>query len=180
MLDIIEGWVQAGAGGTSVFWLHGPAGAGIAQTVAEICAGRNQLAASFFFARTAAHRNESKYLFPTIAIQLALSAPQKRQRLDEILNNDPFIAERDLGSVNLLPSLFDDYCDPTPVPRASSFLVIVDGLDECQRKDDQRRILAQVSRMVHTHHHLTQEMTGVLEGSATVVHLGEDSGISIM
>jgi len=110
-LETIDRWVQAGADGTSVLWLHGPAGAGksaIAQTVAETCAGRNQLAGSFFFARTAAHRNEVKYLFPTIAVQIALSAPEKRQRLDQILIRDPYIAERALGSVHLLASLLED------------------------------------------------------------------------
>ena len=156
VLETIDGWVRAGVGGTSVLWLHGPAGAGksaIAQTVAETCAGRNQLAASFFFARAAAHRNEAKYLFPTIAIQVALSAPQKRQTLDEILNNDPFIAGRASGSVELLASLFDDHRDSKSVPRASPpSLVIVDGLDECQRNDDQCWILAQISHVVHTHH----------------------------
>jgi len=97
VLKNVDAWVGAGAAGDKVLWLHGPAGAGksaIAQTIAETCAGRNQLAASFFFARTAAHRNEVKYLFPTIAVQIAFSAPEKRQRLHEIINSDPFIAER--------------------------------------------------------------------------------------
>jgi len=154
VLEEIDAWIKAGVAGWPVFWLHGPAGAGksaIAQTVAEMYAGRNQLAASFFFARTDAHRNEVKYLFPTIAVQIALSAPEKRQRLDEILNNDPYIAERALGSVDLLTSLFNGRS--TQSPQASSpFLIIVDGLDECLRNHDQRWILAQVSRMVNTQH----------------------------
>jgi len=158
VLETINAWVKAGGMGRPVLWLHGPAGAGksaIAQTVAETCGARNQLAACFFFARTVVHRNEVKYLFPTIAVQIALSAPEKRQRLDkvDVLNNDPFIAGQALGSVDLLASLFDDHRHSTPASRASSpFLVIVDGLDECQRKDDQCWILAQVSRIVHTHH----------------------------
>jgi len=154
VLEKIDNWVEAGAAGEPVLWLHGPAGAGksaIAQTVAETCAGRNQLAASFFFARMAASRNEAKYLFPTIAVQIALSAPEKRWRLDQIVNRDPYIAERALGSVELLASLLKERS--VVAPRASSpFLVIVDGLDECQRKDDQCWILAQVSRMVHMDH----------------------------
>ena len=153
VLENIGAWVEA-VGGEHVLWLHGPAGAGksaIAQTVAETCAGRKQLAASFFFARTAAHRNAAKYLFPTIAVQIALSAPDKRQRLNEILQNDPYIAERALGSVDLLASLLEDRS--TLGTRATSpFLVIVDGLDECQRNDDQRWIFAQISSLVHTPH----------------------------
>jgi len=109
VLEKIETWVRAGSKGKSIPWLHGPAGAGksaIAQTVAEMCAGRDEVAASFFFARTVATRNALKHLFPTIAVQIALSAPEKRRRLDKILKNDPCIAERATGSVDLVTSLF--------------------------------------------------------------------------
>jgi len=152
VLEKIETWVRAGSGGTSVLWLHGPAGAGksaIAQTVAETRAGHNQLAATFFFARTVAGRNSIRYLFPTIAAQIALSAPEKRQRLDGTLNCDPWIAERASGSVDLVASLFKK---PSVLVPSSPFLVIIDGLDECQGHDDQRRILTQVYHMVNTHH----------------------------
>ena len=150
-LEKIDAWAKAGAEGRRVLWLRGPAGvrkSATAWTVSEICAGRNQLAASFFFARTATHRNDARFTFPTITVQIALSAPEKRQRLDRILSDDPFIAERVLGSVDLLASLLDD--GSAPVPQASSpFLVTI---DECQRNDDQCWILTQVSRMVHTYH----------------------------
>ena len=81
VLEKIETWVEAGSEGDSILWLHGPAGAGksaIAQTVADTCAGRNELAASFFFARAIASRNSAKHLFPIIAVQIARSAPEKR------------------------------------------------------------------------------------------------------
>ena len=152
VLDKIETWVKAGSQGTSIFWLHGPAGAGksaIAQTVAETCARRSELAASFFFARTVASRNALKYLFPTIAVQIAFSAPEKRQRLDSILTDNPCIAERASGSADLVASLFPKH--PALVS-SSPFLVVIDGLDECQGHDDQCRILAQLSDMVNTHH----------------------------
>ena len=53
VLKQIEIWVEAGSKGRSILWVHGRAGAGksaIAQTVAETCAGRDELAASFFLA----------------------------------------------------------------------------------------------------------------------------------
>jgi len=150
-LERIETWVEAGSGGTSILWLHGPAGAGksaIAQTVAETCAGRNQLAATFFFARTVAGRNSIRHLFPTIAVQIALSEPEKSQRLDKILNSQLYILARAWGSVDLVASLFQDSSHTNPSP----LVVIIDGLDECQGHDDQLRILTEVSRMVKTHH----------------------------
>jgi len=152
ILEQIEEWVNAGADGTSILWLHGPAGAGksaIAQTVAETYAGRNQLAATFFFARTISRRNAIRYLFPTIALQIALSSPVRRQKLDRVLKNDPYIAERALGSIDLVASLYQD-CGLRPIP-SSAFLVVIDGLDECQGHDDQCRILAQISHIIHTH-----------------------------
>ena len=150
-MEKIETWVKSDSGGKSILWLHGPAGAGksaIAQTVAEACARHDELAASFFFARTVAGRNSAKHLFPTIAVQIALSAPEKRLGLDSILNYDPFIAERASGSADLVASLFQDCSALVPT---SQFLVIIDGLDECQGHDDQCGVLAQVARMVNTY-----------------------------
>ena len=151
-MEEIETWVKAGSKGKSVLWLHGPAGAGksaIAQTVAETCTGCDELAASFFFARTVNSRNSAKPLFPTIAVQIALSAPEKRRRLDSILRNDPWIAERALGSVDLLASLFQQ---GSALVSSARSVVVIDGLDECQGHDDQRHILEHVSYMVDTHH----------------------------
>ena len=150
VLDKIETWVKAGSEGTRILWLHGPAGAGksaIAQTAAEICARRAELAASFFFARTVPSRNTLKYLFPTIAVQIALSAPEKRQMLDSVLKDDPCIADRASGPVDLVASLFPK---PSALVPSSPLLVVIDGLDECQGHDDQCRILAQLSHMVNT------------------------------
>jgi len=152
VLKKIETWAKAGSEGTNILWLHGPAGAGksaIAQTVAETCAGQDELAASFFFARSVASRNTLNHLFPTIAAQIAFSAPEKRRRLDKILKNDPCIAERASGSVDLVAALFKKGSSLVP---SSPFLVVIDGLDECQGHDDQCRILAQVAHMVTAHH----------------------------
>ena len=147
----VETWAKAGSNGKNILWLHGPAGAGksaIAQTIAETYAGRDELAASFFFARTVANRNSVKHLFPTIAVQIALSAPEMRRKLDRILKSDPFIAERALGSVDLMASLFQRGSSLVP---PSQFLIVIDGLDECQGRDEQRRILAEIAHMVKTH-----------------------------
>ena len=132
ILGDIDAWVEAGSEGKSILWLHGPAGAGksaIAQTVAETCARRDELAASFFFARTVTTRNALKHLFPTIAVHIACSASEKRRRLDKILKNEPYITERAMGSVDLVAALFKKRSSLVP---SSPLLVIIDGLDECQ------------------------------------------------
>jgi len=154
ILREIEGWNGGGTGATKVLWLHGPAGAGksaIAQTVAETCAERGQLAASFFFSRSSPGRDALKHLFPTIAVQISLSSPHKRQRLREILHEDQRIAHRASGSIDLLASLF---CDPPgmlpdgPATLSLPFLVIIDGLDECQGNGDQSAVLSNVHDLV--------------------------------
>ena len=159
ILNKIDEWVKPPVkGGTKSFlWLHGPAGAGksaIAQTVAETCADRGQLAASFFFSRSSPDRNALKYLFPTIIFQISMSSHSKRQKLQEILRDDPGIAYRTSGSINLLVSLFRDppgaLHDDSTIP-ASPFLVIIDGLDECRGNKDQSSILSDVHDLVHKH-----------------------------
>ena len=152
VLEEIESWAKSGREGKNILWVHGPAGAGksaIAQTVAETCTRDDELAASFFFSRTVASRNALKYFFPTIAIQIALSVPEVRHRVDNILKNDPWIAERALGSVDLVASFFQQGSALVPPSRS---LVVVDGLDECQGHSDQCRILAQIVCMIKTHH----------------------------
>jgi len=153
ILEKIDVWVKAGVNGTSVLWLHGPAGAGksaIARTVAGTCAARSQLAATFFFARTVAGRDTIKYVFPTITVQLALSAPERRERLQEILDKNPYIVQYSLGSIDLIASLCQD-CSETPPTLSLPFLVVIDGLDECREHDDQCQILEQVYRIIHDH-----------------------------
>ena len=154
MLREIEEWIGAGMGPTKLLWLHGPAGAGksaIAQTVAETCARRGQLAASFFFSRSSPDRNARKHLFPTITFQILLSSPCKRQKLQEILQDDPGITYRASGPIDLLVSLFRD--QPGTLPDGSEtisppFLVIIDGLDECRGNDDQSLILSLIHDLV--------------------------------
>jgi len=151
ILDKIDVWVNAGPMGSPILWLHGPAGAGkstIAQTVAEKCAERYQLAASFLFARTVHGRSTIQHLFPTIAFQIALLAPERYHKLERILNNDPYIARRSL--IDLIVSLCQDDSQD-PLAPSSPFLVIIDGVDECQGHDNQRGIVAHISDLVLTH-----------------------------
>jgi len=151
-LKEIDAFIKAGPEGKRVCWLNGPTGSGkstIAQTVAETYAERNQLAASFVFARTITGRNTLKHLFPTIAVQIAMSTPCQRQRLDEILNDDLYIAEREWGSVDLVASFFQDRSASAPF---SPSLILIDGLNECQGHHDQCQIIAQVFDLVRVQH----------------------------
>ena len=54
-----------------------------------------------------------------------------------------------MGSLDLVAALFKKR---PPSASSSPFLVVIDGLDECQGHDDQRRVLEQVAHMVNFHH----------------------------
>jgi cytidylate kinase len=74
--------------------MYGPAGAGktaIAQTIAELCAEKSLLAASFLFSRNAASagRNDASCLVATIAWQLIRLIPEIREHVLISLERDP-------------------------------------------------------------------------------------------
>ena len=69
-------------------WLYGPAGVGksaIAQTIAEQCHELKLLAASFFFSRTTAGRNDHSRLIATLIYQLCLSIPEIRTYVEDAI-----------------------------------------------------------------------------------------------
>ena len=142
--DIIS-WFQDGDIETQALWLHGPAGAGktaIAHSIAEISQAEGQLAAGFFFSRTAAGRNHDKCLIATIAYQITQSIPEARSFIEEATTKDPMIFKKSLSSqirhliVHPLKRMLAE-------PHTSSFpmLIVIDGLDECSPVESQTNIL---------------------------------------
>jgi len=82
LLNEVKRWIDLDQ--TKICWIHGPAGAGksaTAQTVSETCSERRQLAATFFFSRSAPSRSHAQWFFTTIAHQIAHSMPQMRRRI---------------------------------------------------------------------------------------------------
>ena len=93
--QIILDWILSESS-TSFFWLYGPAGAGktaILQAIAEfLCSppgtGHN-FGGSFFFSRGKNGRDQGRFLFSTIAYQLALKVPGLRQHVNRIMELNP-------------------------------------------------------------------------------------------
>jgi len=151
LLNEVERWV--GLDQTKICWLHGPAGSGksaIAQTVSETCSARGQLAASFFFSRSAPSRSHARGFFTTIALQIAHSMPQMRQGICKAVEDDLQILHKQhlaqLKQLLILPLLSLSSSSAVPNP---PFLVIVDGLDECD--EDQSKLLLHILELVTTH-----------------------------
>ncbi|KAJ7678042.1 hypothetical protein DFH06DRAFT_1422506 [Mycena polygramma] len=137
MLEDLHEWSKFGS---SVLWLHGPAGAGksaIAQSFCQQLAEEGHLGASFFFKRRDGSRGSGKRLFSTIAYQLALCLPDLKQIISQLVEDDPSILERALSTQ--LQKLIIEPCQHIVWSRP--LVVVIDGLDECEDQIIQRELL---------------------------------------
>ncbi|KAJ7840980.1 hypothetical protein B0H13DRAFT_1473018, partial [Mycena leptocephala] len=144
VLQQIQCWAAAKYQVPCVMWMYGPAGAGksaIAQSSAEKWAANKQLAAAFFFARWRAEGDSGKRLFPTIAYQLALHVPSLRKSIGLAVEKDPAICdkaiEEQVHALIVKPITGGDLEAEPSRP----YLVIIDGLDECDSKSMQSGII---------------------------------------
>ncbi|KAF8069265.1 hypothetical protein FPV67DRAFT_1669280 [Lyophyllum atratum] len=159
LIEEVTKWIDRKTIGQDdrVLWLHGPAGAGksaIAQTIAENSAECKILAASFFFSRGRPGRDSLDRLFTTIAYQLAISIPNLRPAIQQVLIDDPSIVHQVITvqiqkliiePLELLTSLKNV---KVPTKPTFPFLIIIDGLDECSGTDDQSQILNHILTLV--------------------------------
>ncbi|KAF9473718.1 hypothetical protein BDN70DRAFT_997515 [Pholiota conissans] len=149
VLEYLIGWIFGRNDPEAlILWLYGPAGAGksaILQTIAELCAKRNSILASFFFSHSDPARNTFKPLIPTIACQIAIAIPEIRPVVELVIERDPFIFDKSIATQlqslvihplkDLVASGF--FANLETSPR----LVIIDGLDECDDPKMQSMIL---------------------------------------
>jgi len=125
-----------------LLWLYGAAGAGksaIAHSLAEICEKYGCLLATFFFWKTAAERSNITRVIATIAYQIARAIPTSRPQIEAAVDADPMIFQQSVDTqlakliiepLRHLHSTGFDFKD-------SPFVIIIDGLDECQGTDIQ-------------------------------------------
>ena len=149
-------WISNESSASFFFWLYGPAGAGktaILQAIAEfLCSpsgsGQN-FGGSFFFSRGKKGRDQGHFLFSTIAYQLALNVPGLRQHVNRIMESNPTLHTKSIG-VQLQTLIVDAFQYLSPLPQ-SSYLVIIDGLDECHDKATQQLILRLLCEAITIH-----------------------------
>ena len=153
---IILDWIDSESPASSFFWLYGPAGAGktaILQVIAEfLCSpsgsGQN-FGGSFFFSRGKKGRDQGHFLFSTIAYQLALNVPRLRQHVNRIMEANPTLHTKSMD-VQLQTLIVDVFQCLSHLPRRS-YLVIIDGLDECYDKAIQQSILQLLRETIIVH-----------------------------
>ena len=126
-----------------LFWLNGLAGTGkstISRTVARNYFDRQQLGASFFFSKGGGDVGHAGKFVSTIAAQLAGNIPTLRQHVSDAISQRPDIvtmALKDQWQHLVLGPL-------SKIVRSNlltSFVVVVDALDECDDDLDIRVII---------------------------------------
>jgi len=144
VLNDIESWSKD-SNMSPVYWLNGLAGTGkstIAQTIAERIFADGRLGASFFCSRDFKDRRNLRYIFPTLAFQLAHKYPEFRSILVPLLQSNPDIVYDSL--YNQMETLI---VEPLSSPGIST-VVVIDALDECVDEDPQSAILSVMGRLV--------------------------------
>jgi len=129
-----------------IMWLYGAAGAGksaIAHTLAETCEKDGLLLATFFFWKTAADRSNINRFITTVAYQIAGAISALHPFIEDALETDPMLYHKSTD-VQLIKLIIE------PLQRLHStgfefgnspFVIIIDGLDECQGIDIQSRLV---------------------------------------
>ena len=138
LLEEIYNWVDS-EDERCIYWLSGLAGTGkstIARTVARRYFEQKRLGASFYFSRGGGDVGHASKFFTSIAVQLAYNAPSLRRYISEAAEEQIDIANHSLRDqwrqLVIRPLLRSDKrLSP------SSYLLIVDALDEC---DNENRI----------------------------------------
>ena len=139
LLQQISEWADNPGAGT-IFWLNGMAGTGkstISRTVAQSFATTGHLAASFFFKRGEGDRGSLAKLFTTIAADLVVKEPFTAPCIKATLDADPSTITKNVREQfhKLFVQPLSQYSKDDPA------VIIVDGLDECDRDDDVKLII---------------------------------------
>ncbi|KAF9445557.1 hypothetical protein P691DRAFT_762396 [Macrolepiota fuliginosa MF-IS2] len=130
-----------------LFWMKGPAGVGksaIAQTCAEKLKDLGKLGATFFFSRNG--RDKAAEFIPTIIYQLSIKFPNYRALVDHRIRNDRAILDKTMA-VQFEALVVEPLQELEKAGKGTGkrIAIIVDGLDECDSVEDQRKILKTIA-----------------------------------
>ncbi|KAJ7489271.1 hypothetical protein FB451DRAFT_1080788 [Mycena latifolia] len=153
MLDDLRTWSFGNDPESRVLWLHGPAGAGksaIAQSFCQKLDLEGRLGGSFFFKRGHASRGNANKLFPTLAYQLAVLLPKFKSVVSERIEDDPSIFDKS-HSMQLQKLIIEPTQD-SDSGLTRTFVIIIDGLDECEGQDIQQEILRSIGNSFQRSH----------------------------
>ncbi|TFK25095.1 hypothetical protein FA15DRAFT_703953 [Coprinopsis marcescibilis] len=139
---------------TDRLWMLGAAGSGkssIAQSIAETCAEKKILAATFFFSFRSQKTNNFTRFIPTIAYQVALAIPSTREFIAAAIVKDAAIVDKSLKA-----QIYALILQPLALAREKHpdelwpYVIIIDGLDECEDEEQQAAILNILHECINT------------------------------
>ncbi|KAJ3524097.1 hypothetical protein NMY22_g11152 [Coprinellus aureogranulatus] len=160
-----------------LLWLCGPVGCGksaISQSVAEELEKMGTLAASFFFFRGSDERSRFSRFATTLAHQMSEAIPQTAPFIEEALAKKRLLLQGASTTTQLHRLVYapfalsfppdDNESSSRQTPRkrlgkcaagaAGPFLVIIDGLDECEDRDDVADFITDLLLLFEEHPHL--------------------------
>ncbi|KAF9449003.1 hypothetical protein P691DRAFT_759403 [Macrolepiota fuliginosa MF-IS2] len=131
-----------------LLWIVGPAGVGksaIMQSLAEKVSSVNSnvvLGASLFFSVNG--RNDGSKTLTTLAYQISVHDPSYRQFIRDELMNDPKLLEKSLLT-QFNKFIVEPFAQQVVHGSHKRFLILIDGLDECDSNDTQCELLGLIS-----------------------------------
>ncbi|TFK22790.1 hypothetical protein FA15DRAFT_671123 [Coprinopsis marcescibilis] len=176
VLEDIMGWTTGVVDETahlSMLWLAGPAGGGktcIQRDVVQRCEERGILAASYFFSTRVPGLDHAGPFVATIAYQLCTSIPALKPHIEQEIQFDPSLFEKSLEVQfeRLIARPFSClateqeaaerryrlrlwrrircFFSHKAAPSKNPDLVIIDGLDECRKPEEQVRLIRLLAR----------------------------------
>ncbi|PVH68198.1 hypothetical protein DL98DRAFT_633298, partial [Cadophora sp. DSE1049] len=147
LLQEIYDWADGNDGQDErcIFWLSGLAGTGkstISRTIARRYSEQKSLGASFFFSRGGGDVSHAGKFFTSLAVQLADAVPSLQARICDAIRK-----QSDIANLSLLDQWRELVIRPLRLVKSdkpsspSSYLLVVDALDECDNEDHVRTIL---------------------------------------
>lgn len=118
----------------------------VSRTIAQSLADKGLLGASFFFKRGERDRGSAALLFTSIAAQLAAIEPALASQIRDAIEADPAITRKALKEQfdKLVLKPLEYLGNSTG--GLKTMILVVDGLDECERDDDIRVIISLLSQ----------------------------------
>ncbi|KAJ7433071.1 hypothetical protein B0H11DRAFT_772659 [Mycena galericulata] len=134
----------------SICWLYGPAGAGksaIMQTLSRRLQDAGRLGGSFFFKRGHRTRGNAEVLFATLAYQLAIHNNRLKVLISKTVEDDPSVVARSMN--DQFHELIARPCQS--LDNHPPHILLIDGLDECDRHSAQLEVLRVVGNAARNH-----------------------------
>ncbi|KAF9035986.1 hypothetical protein BJ165DRAFT_1395538 [Panaeolus papilionaceus] len=158
LLNTTRKWARNGR--PRMMWLYGSAGAGksaVAQTFAMELRAASNLAASFFFSRTAhlnSHRGHEGRFVTTIAYQLTQIVPGLQCFVEQVIATGPSVFDLTLTEqvmaliIDPLKALQLDMASQGSAACVLPRVIVIDGLDECKEEANQIQVLEALSTLI--------------------------------